>query len=60
MNLDSGIDYRLKSLNGQNTYFFVKSECDADQEANRIFKVNCYIRLWFVFYIMSFLDFTKL
>ncbi|RXG72090.1 putative ATPase N2B [Armadillidium vulgare] len=39
INLDSGVDYRTKKSTGENTYF-LKSECDADAEVQRIFKVG--------------------
>ncbi|KAB7501878.1 putative ATPase N2B [Armadillidium nasatum] len=39
INLDSGVDYRTKKSTGEDTYF-VKSECDADAEVQRIFKVG--------------------
>ncbi|KAB7507878.1 putative ATPase N2B [Armadillidium nasatum] len=38
INLDSGVDYRTKKSTGEDTYF-VKSECDADAEVQRIFKI---------------------
>ncbi|MCL4127388.1 UNVERIFIED_CONTAM: hypothetical protein GTU68_017835 [Idotea baltica] len=39
LNLDSGIDYRTVKAEGQDRMFFVKSECDADAETDRIFKI---------------------
>lgn len=36
--LDSGVDYRLKSVPGKKT-FFVLSECNADEELDRLFKI---------------------
>ncbi|CAG7834774.1 unnamed protein product, partial [Allacma fusca] len=40
--LDSGIDYRQRSLpGGKETVYFIKSQCDADQEMNRVFKFLC-------------------
>lgn len=39
--LDSGIDYRLKSIPGKDKTYFIKSECDTDEELNKIFKLLC-------------------
>lgn len=39
MNLDSGVDYRVRSLGDDRKVFFVKSETDADEEARVLFKV---------------------
>ncbi|XP_069705528.1 putative ATPase N2B [Periplaneta americana] len=39
--LDSGIDYRLKSIPGKEKSYFVKGECEADQELDKIFKFLC-------------------
>ncbi|GLH12498.1 Putative atpase [Gryllus bimaculatus] len=39
--LDSGIDYRLKSIAGKDKTYFVKSECEADNELDKIFKLLC-------------------
>lgn len=39
--LDSGIDYRLKSIPGKDRSYFVKGECDADQEMDKVFKYLC-------------------
>lgn len=39
--LDSGIDYRLKFLPGKNKSYFVKGECDTDQEMDNVFKYLC-------------------
>ena len=39
MNLDSGIDYRVKGHSEGRKVFFVKSECDAEKEVNVLFKV---------------------
>lgn len=36
--LDSGIDYRIKG-GAKTTFYLIKSECDADTELNRMFKV---------------------
>ncbi|KAJ9598290.1 hypothetical protein L9F63_011030, partial [Diploptera punctata] len=36
--LDSGIDYRLKSIAGKEKNYFVKGEYDTDKELNKIFK----------------------
>ncbi|KAF4517301.1 hypothetical protein B566_EDAN008635 [Ephemera danica] len=41
ISLDSGIDYRLKSLPGREKSYFVKTQCEADDEMNRIFKFLC-------------------
>ena len=41
INLDSGVDYRTHGQS-TDTVYFVKSECDADQEVNTIFKVRFY------------------
>ena len=40
MNLDSGIDYRIKNLPDSKKVFFVKSECDAEAEIKVLFKVS--------------------
>lgn len=37
--LDSGIDYRIRNKTGKDSFYFVKSDCDADEELDRIFKV---------------------
>nr|CAD7434457.1 unnamed protein product [Timema monikensis] len=39
--LDSGIDYRLKSIAGKSRTYFIKSECNADEEMNKMFKYLC-------------------
>jgi protein AFG1 len=40
--LDSGIDYRQRSLPGSRaTVYFIKSQCDADKEMDRVFKFLC-------------------
>ncbi|XP_045119244.1 putative ATPase N2B isoform X2 [Portunus trituberculatus] len=39
MNLDSGVDYRLQGHADSRKVFFVKSECDADEEVRILFKV---------------------
>ncbi|KAK4305972.1 hypothetical protein Pmani_022166 [Petrolisthes manimaculis] len=39
VNLDSGLDYRTRGLNGARRIYFVNSQCDAQAEANIIFKV---------------------
>ncbi|KAG0721535.1 putative ATPase N2B [Chionoecetes opilio] len=41
INLDSGIDYRVRGQTGSGKVFFVKSECDADHEVDVMFKVMC-------------------
>ncbi|ODN04963.1 putative ATPase N2B [Orchesella cincta] len=39
ISLDSGIDYRQRRLPGsKSSIYFIKSECDADAEMNKIFK----------------------
>ncbi|XP_018019092.2 putative ATPase N2B [Hyalella azteca] len=40
INLDSGIDYRTHQQSSV-TVFFVKTECDAEAEINKIFKILC-------------------
>lgn len=39
MNLDSGIDYRVRTKSGDQKVFFVKSDCDAELESKVLFKV---------------------
>ncbi|XP_059470407.1 putative ATPase N2B [Neocloeon triangulifer] len=41
VSLDSGIDYRLKSLPGRQRSYFVKKDCEANLEADKIFKFLC-------------------
>lgn len=41
INLDSGIDYRVKNLPDSNKVFFVKRECDAEAEVKTLFKILC-------------------
>ena len=41
MSLTSGIDYRQRSTPGKDKNFFVKSECNADAEMDKIFKFLC-------------------
>ncbi|XP_046393882.1 putative ATPase N2B [Ischnura elegans] len=36
--LDSGVDYRLKSLPSDTKTYFVTSECDANKEMDKVFK----------------------
>lgn len=40
VNLDSGMDYRTLGLDGARRVYFVSSQCDAETEANTIFKVS--------------------
>uniref|UniRef100_A0A131XCS5 Putative atpase n=1 Tax=Hyalomma excavatum TaxID=257692 RepID=A0A131XCS5_9ACAR len=37
--LDSGVDYRIQKGTTKTSFYFVKSECDADAELDRLFKV---------------------
>lgn len=37
--LDSGIDYRIQKGAAKTSFYLIKSECDADAELNRMFKV---------------------
>lgn len=37
--LDSGVDYRIQKGATKTSFYFVKSECDADKELDRLFKV---------------------
>ncbi|XP_066990997.2 putative ATPase N2B [Anabrus simplex] len=39
--LDSGIDYRLKSIPGKERTYFIKSETKADEDLDKIFKILC-------------------
>ncbi|XP_014251142.1 putative ATPase N2B isoform X2 [Cimex lectularius] len=41
VSLESGIDYRTQSAQGQDKVYFIKSEVDADEEMNKIFKLLC-------------------
>ncbi|XP_073981546.1 putative ATPase N2B isoform X2 [Rhodnius prolixus] len=41
MSLDSGIDYRIQSPKGQDKIYFIKSEVNAEEKINTIFKVLC-------------------
>ncbi|XP_063220081.1 putative ATPase N2B isoform X2 [Bacillus rossius redtenbacheri] len=41
VSLDSGVDYRVKSIKGRGNWYFVKNKCNADEEMNRIFKYLC-------------------
>ncbi|KAK9511552.1 hypothetical protein O3M35_000186 [Rhynocoris fuscipes] len=41
VSLDSGIDYRTLSLQGQDKVYFIKGEVNADDEMNKIFKLLC-------------------
>ncbi|CAL4184577.1 unnamed protein product, partial [Meganyctiphanes norvegica] len=41
VNLDSGIDYRLKNCEARENVFFNKNECDADAEIHTLFKILC-------------------
>ncbi|XP_049838961.1 putative ATPase N2B isoform X2 [Schistocerca gregaria] len=40
-NLDSGVDYRLKSIADKEKTYFVKTECDANKQLDIIFKLLC-------------------
>ncbi|XP_065225943.1 putative ATPase N2B isoform X2 [Planococcus citri] len=39
--LDSGIDYRMKNIGGENHAYFIKSDCDANEQLNSVFKYLC-------------------